>query len=531
MAQHQLPDGTVVDESGGRHNQLPDGSLLSESPNVFDVAISEAASATDTVVGASPVEADIAESVAAADSVATAVAWSKAVAEAAAAADRVSTIFVSGNMPQPNTVAERRRSPHLYLTDDFPVTMTTELGAFAEELPVPDRYGDLRRSRFRLLRMTSTLFVAARHPMEITRTFTGDLETKSFEARTEALGGHSCTVVEFAAPVPIGTEATASGLGKRNEVTGELIENPADILADIMALADRDDRWWDQLRAEASVAGIRLAGSFSAKGSIRDRIDAVIDSCGAIWCPGMARLYPAPIDGFRIDLDRYTVADLSVSASPVDTADILRVAFGYDEAEQKNQSFITLEASPVRYGGTIADIALPWLQSAASAEAVGRRLLSRLSSVRCSATFSTPLTEFTRPGTWAVLSDHPEWPFDGSANLMFATALRNRKDGSARITAEAIVSDEPTITLTKHSLGSDTIGAGGVEVEFRNGVATLTVLDNSDKPLSGAYVSLDGEAPKKTNAQGQVSFVAAAGPHELAIEADGYVPFTIEITL
>lgn len=535
MSDVQLPGGgffSLPDAGGSR--QLPGGAFItttSESFATYDVETSESASATDSVSGVALRVGVFSEALTAASTFAGALSTGATLAEALAAVDRVGAVSSSGTTPTPNSVVSARASPHLYLTDDFPVTLTTELGSFAEEVVVPDRYGDLRRSRFKLIRMTSTLFVAARHPMEITRAFTGNLETKSFESRTQSLGGKNCTVVEFAAPVPIGTEATASGLGKRSELTGALIENPADILTDIMALADRDDPWWNQLRGECSAAGIRLAGSFSDAGTIRDRIDAVTDSCGAIWCPDMARLYPAPIEGFRIPLNRFKAFDLKASASPTDTADSVRVAFAFDEAEGKAQSFIVLEAFPQRYGGTVLDVALPMVHSAAVAESVGKRMLRRFASERIEVKFTTPLTDFTRPGTWAVLSDHPEWPRDEDANLMFADAMLDHIKRQADITAEAMVLEPTNITLTKHSLGANSIGAGGVEVDYRNGIATLTVRDNNDKPLSGAYVSLDGEAPKKTNAQGQVAFVTKAGMHELAVEAKGFEPYTLEFEL
>lgn len=419
----------------------------------------------------------------------------------------------------------------LLLTDDLPLQLSTQIGAFAEAVPLAQRYGDLRRTRFKLIRMTSTKYIAAGHPMKsITRAFAGNLQTKAFDTFVESAGGVTYQVVEFAAPVPIGTDCFASGEGKLNATTGALIENPADIMADLLLIAGRTDPWFGQLRAEASAASITLAGSFDTVEPIRTALDRVIDSCGGIWCPGMSRLYPAPFEGFRIDLDQFNAHDLVVSASITDTADIARVAFDYDDAEGKNQSFIQLEASPQRYGGKVVDVALPLVRSAGTAEAIGRRVLGWYAGLRCDVNLNTDAGEFVRPGTWALLSSHPQWPFDDDPMLMITTALRSRTLNTARVTAEALLST-PTITLTKHSLGSDSIGTGGVEVEVRNGFATFTLLDNDDKPLVGAYVSLDGAAPKKTDGQGQVVFTTTAGAHELAVEAAGFLPYTIGVTL
>lgn len=420
---------------------------------------------------------------------------------------------------------------NLQLTDNLPLALTTQIGPFAAAQPLPQRYGDLRGTRFPLLRMTATKFLAAGHPMEITRAFVGDLQTASFRGGSESANGITYATVEFAAPVPLGTDASASGVGKRNSATGALIENPADIASDLMAIAGRNDSWWGQLRTDASAASITLAGSFDEIVSVRSAIDTVLDSCGGIWCPGMARLYPVPFFGFKIDLDRFNAFDLEVTAARTDTADILRLAFDYDAVEGKNQSYMQLEANPQRYGGSIIDVAMPMLRSASAAESIGRRVLSWFAGERYTVAFSTAATEFTRPGTWALLTDHPQWPFAGDPYLMMTAVTLSGTQRIARVTAETLQST-PRITLTNHSLGSNSIGSGGVEVTVRNGIAVFTILDQQGNALIGAYVSLDGGAPQKTNGQGQVSFVVTkSGVHELDISATGYLSLALQVTL
>lgn len=432
------------------------------------------------------------------------------------------------------TPASTKRRPGLLLTDQLPLQLSAQIGAYSEALVLPQRYGDLRRSRFKLIRMTSTKYIAAGHAMKsITRAFTANLQTSSFEAYVESAGDVIYHVVEFAAPVPVGTECSASGEGKMHATTGALIENPADIMADIMLLAGRDDPWFGQLRGEASEAGITLAGSIAKATTIRDALDVVADSCGAIWCPGMARLYPAPFDtetGFRLPLNRAKAPDLHASADVTDTADIARIAYGYDEALDDSKAFIQLEASPQRFNGKQVDIVLPWARSAAVVESVGRRLLPWFAGVRINATFTTPLTEFVRPGTWTLLQNNPNWPEDDEPTAMIMSAVLNRSKREAAVTVEAVTS-VPIITMTKHSLGDDGLGSGGIEVLFKNGIATFIITDDADKPIVGAYVALDGGAPKKTNAQGQVTFVTTEGPHQIEISAEGKVDIDMEIDL
>jgi hypothetical protein len=533
MAQRQLPDGSVVDALGGRQIQLPDGGVLSE-PSA-DVSVIVPAGAL-TLTGYAPSVSLSDNALIAVPAGALTLAGHAPVVSVTSPQDIVvphGTLtltayppFVSVRDPLAVRSTPTPRRPGLLLTDDLPFAMTTELGAFAEAMPLAQRYGDLRRTRFKLTRMTSTKFIAAGHPMEITRAFTGDLQTKSFAATTQTLGGRTFTQVEFAAPVPLGTACSASGLGKRHAVTGALIETAADIATDILTIAGRDDRWFDLLRSEA--ASIVLAGSFSTVTSIRAAIDVVMDSVGAIWCPGVARLYPVPLEGFRIDLDATNFHDLEPQSSIIDTADTIRVNFDFDEVEDRNQSFVELEASPQRYGGKRTDVNLPMVRSTALADSIGRRLLAWYAGERYTLAGRVNLAdvpqggEFVRPGTWATVTDHPQWPYDEDPDMMLTKVTLRGRANFATVVGE-VLRTAPTITLTKHSLGSNSIGSGGIEITVHDGIAELVLLDENDKPLAGAYVSLDGAAAKKTDAQGSISFVVTeSGSHHLDISAPGY---------
>lgn len=534
MAQRQLPAGGFVDDTGtaGRQAQLPAGGFLDlpSAANVVDVP-----AGVLTLTAHTPSVAQIQRIGVPAGALVLTGFAPDVVVSADNAIDvplaRLTLRALEMGAVNTTPAAPTRRAWKLLLTDNLPLRLASELGTFAAAQTLPHRYGDLRKTRFNLLRMTATKFFAADHPMEITRAFVGDLETQSFAFKTEASGrGTNYTVVEFAAPVPLGTEATASGIGKRNAVTGALIENPADILADILAIAGRDDPWWHQLRAEASAAGIVLAGSIGGSEAIRTFLDSVVSSSGAIWCPGMARLYPVDFAGFKIDLDRFSVSNVQVSAALTDTADILRLAYDYDEAEDRNQSFLELTANPKRYGGVQVDIEMPFIRSAAVAESIGIRMLRWYAGERYDVAFDMDDGEFVRPGTWALLAGHPNWPFADDPYIMLTEVVAQ---GRARVSVRGeAFRAMPEVAVTGHSIGTNSIGAGGVEVTERNGVATFTVRDADDKPISGAYVSLDGAAPKKTDGQGQVSFtVTEDGEHQLDIAAPGYLPQSLTVIL
>src|SRR5437868_12619774 len=108
------------------------------------------------------------------------------------------------------------------------------LGDFAEDRPLPHRYGDLTAARFPLIRLSPTEFFAADHPMEVTRVFTDAEETQSWAQSLQSnLKGHTWTIVTLGAPAPATAIVSACGKGKRNPTTGALLENPAEILQDV----------------------------------------------------------------------------------------------------------------------------------------------------------------------------------------------------------------------------------------------------------------------------------------------------------
>jgi len=532
MAQTQLPGGGYFNAGVARQSQIPGSGFLGEVPG--GVSINVPLGSLALTAFAPTVFVGDPQNIAVPRATLTLVGHAPFVSVTHDIGVPVAALHLTAHAPLVSvgdgaTVrATTPRRPGLLLTDPLPLALTSQIGAFAEAQLLPQRYGDLRKTRFKLIRMTATKFIAAGHAMEITRAFTADLETSSFAVSVESSGALVYTVVEFAAPVPIGTDCSASGLGKRHSVTGALIENPADIAVDVLALAGRVEPWFGQLRAEATA--IALAGSFGDVVAVRDAIDTVMNSAGAIWCPGMARLYPVPFDGFKIDIDATSAHDLTVQASATDTADIVRLSFDFDEVENRNQSFIELSASPQRYAGKLIDVALPMLRNPATAEAIGRRIAGWYAGERYTVTYKGDADEFARPGTWALLTGHPQWPFSDDPYLMLTQTTISKRENFVSVTAETLRSS-PTITITNHSLGGNSIDTGGIEVQFLNGIATFTVLDNSDKPIVGAYVSLDGAAPKKTNGQGQVVFTTTAGAHELAVEAAGFLPYSIGLTL
>lgn len=421
-------------------------------------------------------------------------------------------------------------NPNLFLFEDLPLRTTRVLGDFAEDKVLPHRYGDLTGAQFPLIRLSDSKFFAADHPMEVTKVFTDRLETASWEPALESdEDGNTWTIVNMGAPVPKETVVTACGKGKLNPKTGALLENPGEILQDIYRLGGRTDDW-GQLRAEASAAGLAMAGSVTEAAQFGKYADDVTISAGAIWIPGMSRLYPTTdVIGPIIDLDKMTASGVSASASIQNTADILRLGFDVAEATGKAQRFIQLEASPQRFGGVVREMTLDWLRQAANAEPVARRYLEYFAGERYDVQFSTERTDVL-PGRWVRLVAHPEWEFDDEDDPVMMVVEAVIDPQSRTITAKCKwLRSVPAITVTAHSVGLPDTGQGAVEVSTKNGITTITLVDQDGRPVAGARVQIDGGQVSTTDQRGQVQFIVPPGSHTLAVEMKGFAPLELVI--
>ena len=196
----------------------------------------------------------------------------------------------------------------------------------------------------------------------------------------------------------------------------------------------------------------------------------------------------------------------------------------------KPQRYMELSASPQRFGGIVVEMTLPWLRTPANAEAVGTRVLARMSGRRYRVTYSTDRIDL-RPGNWTQLDEHPEWPTpDVDPHLMTLAVDITPQANTTIVEAECILS-APTISVTAHSVAVPPTAGAAIEVTVANGIATFKLVDKDGQALRGARVSFDGSPAKTTDAQGTVNFNANRGTHTLAVEAEGVTPFTVTIQI
>lgn len=417
------------------------------------------------------------------------------------------------------------------LSEPVPLRTTRDLADFAADAVLPHRYGDLRGARFELVRLSDSEFLAADHPMDVDAVFVDDEKTGAWERELASDdAGNTWTVIRFAAPLGANQTATATGRGKRDPVTGELIENPAAIMADVAAIAGIALDFSD-LRAQSAAEGVRLAGSVDEARSVRAVLDEIAQSAGAIWTADGGRLYPDAAPAAVLELDRFEAGGLDDPVADVeDSADVLRVAYDLSSATGKYQHGLELTASPRLFGGVVVEVSLPWVRQPADAEAIGRRILGRMAARRYSVGFNCARHDL-RPGRFVRLVNLPDWHIPGDDPVAMVLAVEIEADaGASRIAGEVILST-PTISVTSYSTALPDTSDGGVDVAFRNGVATFTVRDDDGRPIGGARVTLDGSEPRSTDDRGVVSFATTQGPHELLVEVPGYATQRVEFEL
>lgn len=234
-------------------------------------------------------------------------------------------------------------------------------------------------------------------------------------------------------------------------------------------------------------------------------------------------------EAMAVELNVQQLDDVSAQCAASTLVTVLRVEFAFGADLQAQQAVILECPSAIRRFGRIESThRAVWTRSARQAEAIGRSMLARIARPwwTISATIPPAAARKLLPGDDVVLN-HP-WLPGGTALVtdLEEQPLAMTAILTGRIAAGAI----PKITLTKQAGAFAPLGAGGVNVDYVNGVATLTILDDSSRPLAGAKVTLDGKT-RITDSKGKVSFTVKRGTYPVTIEAVGYAPMESEVTI
>ena len=235
-------------------------------------------------------------------------------------------------------------------------------------------------------------------------------------------------------------------------------------------------------------------------------------------------------EAMAVELTLRDLESVSASARSTDLATVLRVEYAHDATGNPTQS-LTLEApTAIRRFGRIELVhAAGWIRSPRLADAVGRALLSVKARPSWSISASIPprIARQLMPGDDVVLT-HP-WIPNGTA--LVVDLSEEPLSAKASIICRMAAGSVPTIVITRQSAQFAPLPAGGVGVAYRDGVATLTILDETGTALVGAKVTLDRTTTRTTDSKGQAQFTTPRGTHHIEVLAAGYAPTEADITV
>jgi len=186
------------------------------------------------------------------------------------------------------------------LSDPVPLRNSTVWGQFISPVPLPVGYGPLTITPIPYDN-TGRVFFLLDHAIQAVDGLSRDgvTDTQYTLENTVDPTGHAVSLLRLATPAAAKETLVVTVRGRMHPEFGELLENPADIVWDLLAnvcglpVAYCD---LDAFRAECRDCGIKLRGLLESDTiTIRAQIDEILASCGGVWSggmPGIARLYP-----------------------------------------------------------------------------------------------------------------------------------------------------------------------------------------------------------------------------------------------
>lgn len=432
------------------------------------------------------------------------------------------------------------------LTDTVPLRTSVVWGGYKAVLPLPVVYGRAVLSPVPY-DATGRRFVLADHAIAgVDKVWRDDAPTTAWAfANGVDSTGQAVAFLELALPLAEGERLAVALRGKRHAGSGRLLQHPAEILHDLLGNVCGSPLDWSRLdRFRSQTAALVLGGVIAdpAK-TIRQTVDELLLSVGAAWSAGadeVAMLYPGevPVDGSieannASPVSLLTASELSAESAHEGIVTALRVVYDTDHAAGRPRRALALECPEAirRYGRIEREWDAGWLRSPRDAQRLGERLLGWMARPRWRVRWQAPLADGWRtmlPGGLARL-DHPRSPLAGVQRLLAADI---DPDGlRVDCAVEAPVGNLPKIVTTALSTAFEPLLQTGATVEYRDGQALFTLLDEAGQAIAGASVTLDGAVTRVSDAHGRVSFPAPRGKHTVHVEATGYAPMDIEVTL
>ncbi len=362
----------------------------------------------------------------------------------------------------------------------------------------------------------------------------GKPETAFAWRNTTDSTGHPVALIELGAALPANATLTAQIRGRINPNSGILLENPADILQDILRMAGYAVADAEMAEFRTACADLTIAGLLNPDLTLRAQLAEIAESVGMLWSPtmpGIAQRWPVEVrpEGIPVyaRLTERELVDVQAVADAERLYTRLRVEYDWDWTTGGARRSVSLRAASADgYGEREATLQAKWLTSTSAVVARGSEWLKAYARPRWLISLATDLEPTIPPGGWFAVV-HPLLPVMGE--LLALNAEWDWSGQRQRLTAEKSVGPVPDIAVIGYGGLFDT-PQSGLRVTYADGVATIEISDPNGSPIRDAIVTV-GSQKGKTDRSGIARIKIARGTYPITVEAAGFAPITMEVTL
>lgn len=346
--------------------------------------------------------------------------------------------------------------------------------------------------------------------------------------------GQSVALLELASPLSVNATLTATVRGRLDSVTGALLENPADIVWDILQLAGHDIPKTALSAFRAACADVRIAGMLSPELTIRGQMAEIAESVGMLWSPqmpGIATRWPVDVrpddEPIHARFVEQAISEVSAEARQDALYTVLRVEYDWDWAQNRARQSVILQAHTAEiFGRRETTLPAKWLTTTAQAVTRGTGWLQANARPRWGIHLQTDLEPAVPPGGWFAVY-HPLLPVTGE--FLALDAPWDWQNQRQTLTAERSVGPIPHVSVINVG-GLFAQPESNLRVSYAHGVATLVIVDPNGAPIRDAVVTL-GAQKGKTDRTGTARFKIERGTYPITVEATGFSASQAEITL
>lgn len=428
----------------------------------------------------------------------------------------------------------------LPLSANLPLRTSAVWGEFGEVAVIPHRYGRTRGAAIRYDN-SGRRFVWADHASDrITAVWVDGRPSRAWAWRnTQDVTGHPVTLIELSQPTTATVEA--AGFGKIHADTGALIDDPSEIIDDILRqIVGRAAPNVGWLGFEAAQLGITCAGTLDDdQASVQSALGDIAASIGALWS-SRGREFARTVPGGRFDGGSaaaesgptFDVAYLRNARTTIDRiVNAVVVEFDYADGSPRQTVEMDCPDSIARYGRREQRLAARWVADGRVAVALATRLLTYRAEP------SWLYAAEALPGDVRPLS---VVHFEGDTDLPMpdsAIVLASKYDPTERVSAiefERLTATGAELRLVRQ--GSIIVDDALVQAQVQTSgdQRRIQIKGPDGAPLPRATVVLDGTITRYSDAAGWVVFPVHATPpgiHTLTItdEAGNTTTFSLLI--